>query len=343
MFSVQHCFRFWAAKQSFISVRPSLFCYRNFVMAEQISEECRYIDIGANLTDPMFKGFYHGKQSHEEDFDEVLQRAVNQGVKKMLVTGSNLDESRLAIKLAEEHKSLLYATVGVHPCHALDVENFPDPEQYMTEIEELAKDAKAAGTVKAFGEIGLDYARLHYAPADIQRKYFIRQLDIAEKLHLPLFLHMRDCFDDFRNILIPRLPNLPKGGVVHSFTGTMQEMHSLVSYGFSIGINGCSLKTEEGLQVVKSIPLDRIMLETDAPWCEIRPSHASSKYLDKTDSAVESVKKEKFVKGKMVRGRCEPCAISQVARVVAQLKDMEVTELCEIAWRNSIQMFSFDE
>lgn len=130
---------------------------------------------------------------------------------------------------------------------------------------------------------------------------------------------------------------------MHSFTGTMQEMHSLVSYGFSIGINGCSLKTEEGLQVVKSIPLDRIMLETDAPWCEIRPSHASSKYLDKTDSAVESVKKEKFVKGKMVRGRCEPCAISQVARVVAQLKDMEVTELCEIAWRNSIQMFSFDE
>ncbi|KAK9249371.1 hypothetical protein V1506DRAFT_525727 [Lipomyces tetrasporus] len=311
-----------------------------------LQKKRHYIDIGANLTDPMFRGSYHGKQSHDDDFDQVLKRATEQGVRKVLVTGSNLIESRSAIQLARNHQKLLYATVGVHPCHSFDIENSPNAEKYLQDLEALAVAGKEEGAVRAFGEIGLDYARFHYAPADIQRKYFIKQLDIAERLHLPLFLHSRDCAEDFEAILIPRLPNLPKRGVVHSFTGTLEEMQSLVALGFSIGINGCSLKTEESLEVVKAIPLDKIMLETDAPWCEIRPSHASSKFLKKGDQDVElppMVKKEKFVMGSMVRGRCEPCAISQVASVVAAVKGITLDELCEMAWKNCVKMFGFDD
>ncbi|KAK9356820.1 hypothetical protein V1505DRAFT_369366 [Lipomyces doorenjongii] len=314
--------------------------------SRMFQKEYQYIDIGANLTDPMFRGFYHGKQSHPDDFDEVLKRATQQGVRKMLVTGSNLIESESAIQLARNNRKLLYATVGVHPCHSLDIENSLDPDKYLQDLEALALTGKKEGTVRAFGETGLDYARLHYASADIQRKYFIKQLDIAQRLHLPLFLHSRDCAKDFEAILVPRLANLPKRGVVHSFTGTVKEMQSLVALGFSIGVNGCSLKTEENLEVVKAIPLDKIMLETDAPWCEIRPSHASNKFLKKNNEDVvvpPVVKKEKFVMGSMVRGRCEPCAISQVASVVAALKGVTVEELCEIAWKNCVTMFGFDE
>ncbi|KAK9446389.1 uncharacterized protein V1518DRAFT_187306 [Limtongia smithiae] len=266
----------------------------------------------------------------------------------MLVTGSNLSESSNAVLLAEQRR-LLYATVGVHPCHALDIHKSGNPENYLTNLEKLALKGKNEGTVRAFGEIGMDYARLHYAPADIQKKYFIAQLDIAERLELPLFLHSRDCADDFADILIPRLPKLPRRGVVHSFTGTVDEMLLLVSHGFSIGINGCSLKTEENLEVVKAIPLDKILLETDAPWCEIRPTHASTKLLRSLTSPEmipdlpTALKKEKFRKGSMVKGRCEPCAISMVAAVVAALKSISVGELCDIVWKNSVEMFGFDE
>ncbi|KAK9462456.1 uncharacterized protein V1516DRAFT_156895 [Lipomyces oligophaga] len=302
----------------------------------------RLYDIGANLTDSMFSGKYHGKQVHEADIEDVIERAKDQGVEKMLVTGSNLDESRTAIELAEAHKNLLYATVGVHPCHALDIENSLDPTKYLAELESLASEGKNLGTVKAFGEIGLDYDRLHYAPADIQRKYFELQLDIAERLNLPLFLHSRACASDFEAILRPRLPRLPRRGVVHSFTGTLDEMKVLLALGFSIGINGCSLKTQDNLRVASAVPLDRIMLETDAPWCEIRPSHASSKILNnqpQTISLPKSAKKEKFTKGLMVKGRCEPCAVIQVAIVVAALKGIPVQELCTAAWDNTIAMF----
>lgn len=83
---------------------------------------------------------------------------------------------------------------------------------------------------------------------------------------MPLFLHSRAASEDFEALLGPRLAKLPKRGLVHSFTGTMEEMNRLVALGVDVGVNGCSLKTEENLDVVKAIPLDRIQIETDGPW-----------------------------------------------------------------------------
>ena len=86
------------------------------------------------------------------------------------------------------------------------------------------------------------------------------------EVQLPLFLHSRAASEDFERILGSRLEDLPKRGLVHSFTGTMEEMENLVAMGFDIGINGCSMKTEENLEVVKRVPMERLQIETDGPW-----------------------------------------------------------------------------
>ena len=107
-------------------------------------------------------------------------------------------------------------------------------------------------------------------------KYFEAQLEVAKKVQLPLFLHSRAAHADFvrclRGVLGEDLGGIGKGGLVHSFTGTVEEMRELVAMGLHVGVNGCSMKTEENLEVVKAIPLDRLQLETDGPWVGLWPS-----------------------------------------------------------------------
>jgi len=293
----------------------------------------------------------------------VIERAKFNGVDKMLVTSSYLQEAKDVIELCQPHPGLLYSTAGVHPCHANDVytktESITSPAEYYAELKKVVLEGKKSGFVKAFGEIGLDYDRLHYAAAEVQRDVFKSQLDIAVEVDLPLFLHSRAADEDFGNILFPYLDSgrLSRGGVVHSFTGTVEEMKILVDKGLYIGINGCSLKTDENLEVVKHVPLDKLMLETDGPWCEIRPSHASFKHhlavknKDENGQPVKkpaqllpfpTVKKEKFAEGTMVTGRCEPCAISLVAQVVASIKGITEREVSEAAWKNTMDLFHLE-
>ena len=177
----------------------------------------------------------------------------------------------------------------------------------------------------------------------MQLKYFEAQLELAVELQLPLFLHSRAAAEDFERLLKPKLERLPKGGLVHSFTGSVEEMNRLVDLGLDIGVNGCSLKTEENLAVIKEIPLERMQLETDGPWCEIRPSHASAKLLDRSIELPKAVKKEKWSSECMVKGRNEPCAIGLVAQVVAKVKNISVEEVVDAAWRNSTKMFGLGE
>ena len=233
----------------------------------------------------------------------------------------------------------------MHPCTSTEFEKAPDgPQSILDGLRALATTGKESGHVVAFGEIGLDYDRLFLAPKETQLKVFEQQLDLAVELELPLFLHMRAASEDFQKILAPRLDRLPKRGLVHSFTGTLEEMQALVKQGFDIGVNGCSLKTEENVEVVKQIPLENLQIETDGPWvsstrqirgvgltltqCEMRPSHASHKYMDGApDLGVKAVKKEKWAKGVMVKGRNEPVTIAHVAHVVAKIRGIPVEEL----------------
>lgn len=199
----------------------------------------------------------------------------------------------------------------------------------MGQLKDLALRSKASGHTVAFGEIGLDYDRLFLTGKDQQLKYFEAQLELAVEVQLPLFLHMRAAAEDFERLLKPKLEQLPKRGLVHSFTGSLEEMRSLVDLGLDIGINGCSLKTEENVEVVREIPLERLQIETDGPWCEMRPSHVSAKFLgDDAPPVPKAVKKEKWSKEFMVKGRNEPATIVKVAYVIAKIKGIEVEEVC---------------
>lgn len=313
-------------------------------LATSPAPQLKYADVGINLSDATYRGVYHGRKSHEDDTKIVVQRALNASCLKLMVTGSDLQESQKAIELAKEYPGICYATVGVHPCSATSFDKHQTgAEGLLQEIESLAVRGKKQGTVSAFGEIGLDYDRLHLAGKEQQLKYFEAQLEIAIRVQLPLFLHSRAAGEDFERLITSKLPLLPKRGLVHSFTGTMAEMSSLVSLGLDIGVNGCSLKTEENLDVVRAMPLDKIQIETDGPWCEMRASQASAKHREGAPPLPRAVKKEKWEKDCMVKGRNEPVAISHVAFVVAKVKGLSVEEVCNAAWTNSIRMFGLGE
>lgn len=180
----------------------------------------------------------------------------------------------------------VYATIGVHPCNAQSLS-----PTILTELSSLATCGHASGAVVAFGEIGLDYDRLSHCPAPTQLSAFRQQLEVAATLQLPLFLHSRAAHADFTACLAAYEARLPRRGVVHSFTGEMDEMKELVERGWDIGVNGCSLKTESNCEVVRAIPLERLQIETDGPWCEIRPSHFSWGVLGEMRAAVDGEQK----------------------------------------------------
>jgi Tat protein secretion system quality control protein TatD with DNase activity len=161
-----------------------------------------------------------------------------------MVTGSDLEESKHAVEIVKAHPGLCYATIGVHPCSAKDFDTHPGgPSELLKALKALAVEAKEAGHAVAFGEIGLDYDRLFLTAKEPQLKYFEAQLEIAVEVQLPLFLHSRAASEDFEKLLTARLDQLPKRGLVHSFTGTAEEMQRLVDLGFDIGVNGCSMKS----------------------------------------------------------------------------------------------------
>ncbi|CAM9663534.1 unnamed protein product [Ectocarpus sp. 12 AP-2014] len=303
------------------------------------SPAAAFIDIGANLLDDVFQGRYHGgSQKHEPDLHAVLERASAAGVEKMIVTAGTLEESRQALALTKSHANL-YSTVGVHPTRCSEFfggdGGGDGPEAHVAALAAILEEGKAAGKVVAVGECGLDYDRLHFCGKEDQAKGFELQFELAERSGLPVFFHSRACGEDFAR-LARRNRDRISGGVVHSFTGTREEAEELVSMGLSIGINGCSLKTEENLEVVRSIPGDKLMLETDAPWCEIRPSHAGSKTIKTT---IPCRKKEKFEAGFCVKGRQEPCHIVQVLEVVAAARGEEPGELAAQALENTKRLF----
>jgi TatD DNase family protein len=264
----------------------------------------KFIDIGANLTDPMFEGVYHGSKKHQPDLDNVLDRATKVGMQKIIITCGNLADCQPALEIAgNPSRTNLFTTVGCHPTRCSEF--LPDPDVYLQSLAEQIERNREK--VVALGELGLDYDRLNFCEKDVQKQYFERQLTLAEKYELPLFLHCRAAHEDFIDILTRNREKVKRGGVVHTFDGTLEQALALIELGYHVGINGCSLKTEENLKVVAAIPNDRILIETDAPWCEIKASHASHKHVKTKFPTVK--KKEKWEKDSMIAGRCEPAMI----------------------------------
>lgn len=218
------------------------------------------IDIGINL----------GHDSYDADRDAVIARAEAVGVVQMIVTGATTAGSRHAIELARSRPGKLFATAGVHPHHATELT--PDA---LSELAELARQPE----VVAVGECGLDYFR-DFSPRTAQQAAFHRQLELAAHLHKAVFLHQRDAHEDFLAILREHRKNL-SGGVAHCFTGSGPELAAYLELGLAIGITGWICDERRGahlLPLMREIPADRLLLETDGPYLlprDLRPKPAS--------------------------------------------------------------------
>ena len=210
------------------------------------------IDIGCNLTHDSF----------DRDREAVIEAAYEAGVVQMIITGASAEGSVEAVKLAKAWPQQLFATAGVHPHHASD---------YDDETDALIRGFAAGHDIVAVGETGLDYFR-DFSPRDAQRISFERQIQIAIDAGLPLFLHMRDAHDDFFAILGDHRDQLNEV-VVHCFTGNQSELHEYLDLDCHIGITGWICDERRGTHMKEflgDIPIDRLMIETDAPYLKPR-------------------------------------------------------------------------
>lgn len=304
-----------------------------------------FIDIAANLTDDMFSGTYHGKQRHESDLADVIQRAKDASCDKMIVLAGTVQDAYKCLEICErfdKEGASLSTTVGFHPTRCGEaVALVGGPEVTDEEAEERIHQAfkgfvERAGTnrVIAIGEFGLDYDRLHFCSKEVQKRFFNIQLRVATKHfpELPLLLHLRNAFDDFVEII----REYEVRGVVHSFTGSPDQMKQLTQLGLYIGINGCSLR--DSFDVIPHIPEDKILIETDAPYCDIKPTHPAYAFLEGFQLP-KTVKPEKFTPGALVKGRNEPCCVNQVAFAIASIRKSEFQALSQTIRTNTLRLF----
>lgn len=257
------------------------------------------IDIGVNLTNKRF----------DKDRTDVILRAKNANINALLITGTNLEESQKAAALCDEFPHYLYSTAGVHPHDADHVS-----EHYLNELKALAQLPQ----VKAIGECGLDFNRNFSAPEQ-QKKVFSAQIQLAARLKLPLFLHQRDAFTPWFDLLTPYLATVP-AMISHCFTGNKEQLIQCIDAGMYIGITGwvCDERRGKALQdIIQYIPLERLMVETDAPYLTprtIRPRPKSS--------------------------RNEPSYLPYVVETISKVSDYSISDILEHTTRNAQRVFN---
>jgi TatD DNase family protein len=257
-----------------------------------------WIDIGCNL----------GHESFDGDRADVLNRALDHGVARLVVTGASVDGSERALALAREAPERLRATAGVHPHLAEQVD-----DEALERLAALHRDP----LVVAVGECGLDYFR-DLSPRDVQQRAFEQQLALAERCGKPVFLHQRDAHDDFRAILESWRDRLG-AVVVHCFTETRGALHDYLDLDCHIGITGwvCDERRGKPLkEIVPEIPADRLMLETDAPYL-----------------------KPRNLRPKVRTHRNEPCWLPWIGGTVAALRGVSPAELAAQTTANARRFF----
>lgn len=253
-------------------------------------------------------------RSFEKDVDEVIKSAFEVGVTKIINVGTKIDSSEKAVELAQKYENL-YAIVGVHPHHADKLE-----DNWLTELEMLAKNKKVVG----IGEIGLDYFSYKsnaIVDPKLQKEVFIKQIELAHKLKLPLQIHNRQAGKDILDILLNHksyLSNPP--GMFHCFAGSIDLLKKVLDLGFYVGLDGNI--TYNGLapgedidlkNLAKYTPMDRILVETDSPFLTPEPKRGS---------------------------RNKPEYVIITAKFIAQLKGTTFQDLQIKTTENAIKLFN---
>lgn len=256
------------------------------------------VDIGVNLTN----------KSLQRDLDGVMQRALHAGVRQMVVTGTNLAESKAAVELCRQFPERLVSTCGIHPHHASEW----DDRSY-ARLEALTQE----DCVRAIGETGLDFNR-NYSPREAQEHAFCQQMQLAAELDLPLFCHQRDAHTRFVELLAGYRDRIPRL-VVHCFTGNHAALMECIELDCYIGITGWICDERRGLelqQLVKQVPADRLLLETDAPY--LLPRNLEPKPASRTN---------------------EPAFLPHILENVARHRGEPADELAAQCRRNSARFF----
>jgi TatD DNase family protein len=237
------------------------------------------IDSHAHLEMPDFK----------RDLEAVIQRAKESGIEHIFTVGTEQRDWKSALEIAHSHPSI-YAILGVHPHNAKEIDN----ETYAV-LKGVCKDEK----VKAFGEIGLDFFR-NLSPRDIQLKRFREQIGLAKELRLPIVIHDREAHQETMEILrSEKAENC--GGIIHCFSGDYEMAKACIDMGFFISIPGTiTFKNADGFrEIVRRIPLESLLVETDAPFLTPEPYRGKRNepgYVRYTAQKVAEVKKVSFEK-----------------------------------------------
>ena len=251
-------------------------------------------DTHAHFDDPQF----------DSDRDEVIKSLADDGVTRVMNIGANMETSKKAIEIANKY-DFIYATVGVHPCDTYDMTD--------EDIERLRIMAKNNPKVRAIGEIGLDYHFDDTKP-DIQKEWFIKQLRLAKELNMPVVIHDRDSKGDVIEIL--KREGI-SNGVMHCFSGSAETARELVKMGFMISFTGVLTfkNARRAVEACRSIPIERLMIETDCPYMAPGPHRGERNYSG-------------YVK--------------YVARKMAEIKGLSYEETARITMENGLRFYGIE-
>lgn len=254
----------------------------------------------------------------KDDSDDVVKRSLDSGT-WMINVGTQTDTSRSAVDMAKKYSQGVFAAIGLHPVHTYTQMLDEEESHFQSRAEsfdETAYEAMLSDKVVAIGESGLDYFRL---PANedptrikkMQQAEFVKQINFARKHSLPVIIHCRDAYEDLLAILKSEKFN---NGVAHSFTDTWDTAKKFLDQGFYIALNGILTfdKTGKLAEVVEKTPIDKLLIETDAPYLTPPP-----------------------YRGK----RNEPSYVQYVAKRIGEIKNMSMSEVGNVTFANACKLF----
>ena len=248
---------------------------------------------------------HYGSERYDNDRDELIASMPEKGVKLIINPGCTLESSLGAVALAEKFPHV-YAAVGVHPsdCHTWS-------EEVQDRLRELAGHPK----VKAIGEVGLDYYWQDNAPADLQKHVFIRQLELARETKLPVIVHNRDAHKDTLDI-VRQFKDVP--GVYHCYAGSIEDAKVLVKMGWMLSFTGVITfkNARKALDVIRWLPMEHIMIETDSPYLTPEPNRGK-----RNDSGYVHLVSEK----------------------IAEIKGIPPEEVARITFENGKRFFNIND